>query len=357
MRAGSSRIGRYCTAFALSALCLSVPTHPVFALDRKEYKILIAFDTLLPFSEGIMDGFRTTMDSQLAESGATAVYQAYDTKLDPAAIPAIMEAIYATKPDLICTVNYPTVFADNMITKKLGGSDFKIVSSNPIPVQSGVISDWLKPGGNVTGVGVFLKFNPQIRLMKMINPKVRKMAFVSWDAVGPLNEWFELEVRRACEEEGIEFVEFRRVGSAEEEVAFYEEYDKKSNEYFIMGGISAWVHEDGTPADMVKIFSDSMKTLKHLQYLSYDENPIKYGSLAGACVVWYDIGAQLAEKGFKILNGTKPGDLSWEYPRKYNIMLNQASAKNKGIFFPQILTGAAYRVYTDYDGNFLGQKN
>jgi len=345
------------TACLLCALCISTAGSAVFALDKKEYRILIAFDTVLPFSEGIIDGFRTTMDARLALSGAKAAYRVFDTKLDPATIPGIMDAINTTKPDLICTVNYPTVFADNMITKKLAGTNYRIVSSNPIPVQSGVIPDWQKPGGNVTGVGVFLKFNPQIKLMKMINPKVKKLAFVSWDAVGPLNEWFELEVRRACVEEGIEFVEFRRVRNIEDEVAFYEEYDKKNRDYFVMNGISAWVHKDGSPSDSGRIFSETIKNMKKLQIIVYDENAVKLGSTGGACVVWYDIGAQLAEKGVRILDGTAPGDLPWEYPRKYNIMLNQKAAKDRGLVFPQSLIGAAYRVYTDYEGNFLGSKN
>ncbi len=345
------------TAFALFGLCFLTLGGPLFALDRKEYKILIAFDTVLPFSEGIIAGFRETMDKQLAASGAKAVYQVFDTKLDPATIPAIMDAIYSSKPDLICTVNYPTVFADNMITKKLAGTAFKIVSENAIPVQSGVIADWQKPGGNVTGVGVFLKFNPQIKLMKMINPKVKKMAFASWDAMKQINEWFEPELRQACKEEGIEFVEFRPVANNEQEYAFYEDYNAKGKDYFVMSGISAWVNKDGSTPDFAKTFPAIMQRLQKLQFVSYDEVGIQRGGLAGACVVWYDIGAQMAEKGIKILNGTNPGDLAWEYPRKYNVMLNLAAAKDRGLVFPQSLIGAAYRVYTDYDGNFLGQKN
>ncbi len=344
--------------FIITAFIIINLSIPAFALDKKEYKVIIAFDTVLPFSEGIIDGLRTTLDAQLKTAGASASYQVFDTKLDPATIPAIMDAINATKPDLICTVNYPTVFADNMITKKLAGTGYKIISENPIPVQSGVIKDWQKPGGNVTGVGVFLKFNPQIKLMKMINPKVKKVAFVSWDAVAQLNDWFEPELRQACREEGIELLEFRRVANAEEELAFYSEYDKKGRDTFIMGGVSAWVHRDGTPADMTNLMPERIHSLKNLQSLLYDESGPKTGSaLGGACVVWYDIGAQMAEKGIKILNGAKPGDLPWEYPRKYNIMLNLQAAKDKGITFPPDLTDAAYRIYTDYKGTFLGSRN
>jgi putative ABC transport system substrate-binding protein len=351
---GNLRCSTVLPLLALCFLCLSVPA---FAVEKKEYRIVIAFDTVLPYSEGIMDGFRTTLDSQLALSGAVARYHVFDTKLDEATIPSILSAIEEVRPDLVCTVNYPSAFADMHITAVLKDSGFKIISENTIPVQSGIIKSWQKPGGNVTGVGVFLKFNAQIKLMRMINPKASKLVLVSWDAMTELNEWFEIEVVKACREEGIEFFEFRRVASIEEEVACYAEYDTKGSEYFILNGISAFIQEDGGSGDVGVIFTDSMKSLKHLQFISYDENPIRMGALAGACVVWYDIGAQMAEKGMKILNGANPGDLAWEYPRKSNIMLNLQTARNRGINFPQSLTGAAYRAYTDYEGNFLGNKN
>ncbi len=38
---------------------------------------------------------------------------------------------------------------------------------------------------------MFLKFDPQIK----------KMAFVSWDAMTQLNDWFESELMQACRPE------------------------------------------------------------------------------------------------------------------------------------------------------------
>jgi putative ABC transport system substrate-binding protein len=90
--------------------------------------------------------------------------------------------------------------------------------------------------------------------------------------------------------------------------------------------------------------------------LGYEDVTIAQGTLAGACVIWYDIGAQLAEKGLRILNGANPGDIPWEYPRKFNIVLNLKRAEELHLTFPQELINAAYRIYTDYDGHFIGQE-
>jgi len=56
------------------------------------------------------------------------------------------------------------------------------------------------------------------------------------------------------------------------------------------------------------------------------------------------------------LQGENPGDIPWDYPRKYNIILNKKRAEDLGIIIPQEVINASYRIYTDYKGNFIGQR-
>jgi putative ABC transport system substrate-binding protein len=324
-------------------------------LAKQNYKIFIIMDTTDVWSTGIRDGFKKTMDKLLLEKGARAEYEVFDTEVNPEKTPPIIKAIEEKPPDLLCMINYPDAFADEQITKKFTSSNYKFVSENCIPTESGTIKSWEKPGGNVTGVGVFLQQNSPIRLMKKINPKVKKLAFFSWSAMEKTNEWFEKEITRACTEEGIDLVEFRRGPHVEAEFEFLSEYGKKGSEYFIMIGISAFVHEDGSFADITKIEGEYIRKNVSIPVMTYDEVSIKIGYLAGTCVIWYDIGIQLAEKGILILGGKNPGDIPWDYPRKYNIILNFQSAKDLRIEIPQEIVNAAYRIYTDYNGKYIGQ--
>ncbi|MDP3178652.1 MAG: ABC transporter substrate binding protein, partial [Spirochaetaceae bacterium] len=100
---------------------------------------------------------------------------------------------------------------------------------------------------------------------------------------------------------------------------------------------------------------DFMRTKMNIPLIAYDENQVIGEAVAGCCVIWSDIGAQAAEKGMLVLGGKNPGDMPWEYPRKYNILLNLAAAKRLGIAMPQSLINAAYRVYTDFEGHYAGQ--
>jgi putative ABC transport system substrate-binding protein len=339
----------------LAALGLALAA-PAAALEAREYRVAIVVDILRPKFQEIIDGFRETLDRQLAAAGAKAAYSIYDTKTDPKTVPAILQAIREAKPDLVCAINSPAAFADKNISLKLSDPAFRIVSENCIPIQSGVAKEWDRPGGNITGVGVFVQMNSLIRLAKLINPNYRKLVYFSWDRMTEINDWFAAELARACKQEGIELAEIRYMASAEEELDFLLELDGKGEEYFAIEGISTWVHKDGSYADMaVEATRFLRERIRHVPIYAYDEAGVSLALPAGVCVIWRDIGAQLGEKGMKILLGAKPGDMPWDYPRKHNIILNLAVAKTFGMTLPPALIGAAYRVYTDYEGNFVGR--
>jgi putative ABC transport system substrate-binding protein len=321
----------------------------------KVWKVAIVTDTREDFALKTADGFRAGLDALLDPRGESAVYTQYDTELSEAKAASIIQALQALGPDLIVDVNHPTCFADQHIAAALKGPQYRFVAENAVPVQSGSAQTWDHPGGNITGVGVFVRFNSELKLMKLIRPQASKLVVFSWDATTMVNQYYEQEVRRACREEKVELVDFHLVPNAEAQFEYMGQFARKGSEYFIAGAISAWVHADGTPADMAVIERDWVNSNLRIPYITYDEVAVKNACLAGACVIWSDLGAQLAEKGLKVLDGANPGDLPWEYPRKYNIVLNRGVATRLGITFPQALLNAAYRVYTDTAGHFVGQ--
>ena len=89
---------------------------------------------------------------------------------------------------------------------------------------------------------------------------------------------------------------------------------------------------------------------------AYEESAVSLGALAGTCIIWEDIGAQLGEKGLRVLAGEDPGAIPWDYPRTYNVMVNLAAARRFGIAIPAKVLEAASRVFTDFDGNYVGKK-
>lgn len=323
--------------------------------SKDKYDVMIIMDTVDDWSSGIRDGFKERLTSVLAEKTKSVYYTVIDTQLKRELVPGIIEKIKSSRPDLICTINYPTAFADIMITQKLKGSEYRFVSENCVPIESGIIQSRKKPGGNVTGVGVFIQMNSPIRLMKRLNPKANKLVFFTWDQMELANQWFREEVFRAAKEEGVRIVAFKTLKHHEETIAFLSQYAHKGMDYFAMPGISVFVNREGEFINAGVVESKWIRENMKIGLASFDENDIKYGKLAGTCVIWYDIGAQLAEKGIRILKGENPGDIPWDYPRKYNIIINRKRAQDLGVVIPQDIINASYRIYTDYNGNYIGQ--
>lgn len=319
-------------------------------------RILIAMDTVDDWSSDVRDGFRGTLDALLAARGATAEYTVLDTKLDPATAESIRSRIEAEKPDLVCTIVYPDGFANKAIAQKLRGGEYRFVSMEAVPVQTGTIASWEKPGGNITGVGVFLRQNSQLRLARRLMPAARRVYFSSWSAMKDVNDWFRGELERACAEEGFELAEVALHDSVEAQAEYYHRFDERRPEDILLEGISVFVHADGSRADVNKILGDTYRESLQTVSLSYDETSIREGKTLGAAVVWKDIGAQLAEKAVRVLAGEDPGSIPWEYPRAFNIMLNSKTLQRMGLQVPPDLLEAAYRVYTDYEGAFIGEK-
>jgi putative ABC transport system substrate-binding protein len=312
-------------------------------------------DTVDDWSSLIRDGFTERLNALLAEKSASVEYRFFDTRLDASTAAGIKTSIETEKPELCCVINYPSAFADINITQKLTGPEYRFVSENSIPIQSKTISSMEKPGGNVSGVGVFLQLSPNLRLIKKTMPEVKRIFSYSWDQMTLLNAWWKEELVRACREEGFILDEFRLIKSIQEETAILEQFASGRQDTAILSCVSAYVNDDGSPANANAVLLPYLQGRSRMKFLAYEDGVISIGGLMGACVIWKDIGAQLAEKGFRVLSGENPGDMPWEYPRMYNIVINKKTADKIGLVLSQDILNASYRIYTDYSGNFMGK--
>jgi putative ABC transport system substrate-binding protein len=324
-------------------------------LERgRTYRVFIVRDMDQEYSQAIESGFRERLDGILSEAGASAAYESFCDELDPAKADNIRARIEAEKPDIACMVNHPDAFADCSITQKLTGPDYRFVSENAIAVESGTISSLERPGGNVSGVGVFIRQNSSLKLLKRVAPGIKRIFSYSWIKMGRLNAWWKAELERACREEGFELQEFRQIRTIQEELAILEDFTGEHPGTALMGCVSAFENADGTPTDgseTLPYYQDKIR----VPDIAYEDIAMKFGALMGACVIWKDLGAQLADKAGLILGGRNPGDIPWDYPRSYNIVINLKTAAWLGIDIPKDVLEASYRVYTDYDGAFMGK--
>lgn len=327
------------------------------ALKGRAFKVFLILDFTGPKVDELKSGLVGELDAILAESGASASYETIETRLDEGAAEAIKGRILREKPDLVFCVNDPSGFADSRIAVPLKGTPFRFVSENVVPVQSGAIASWEKPGGNIAGVGIFVQLNSSLRLLRKVAPGARRIYSYSWDRMTVVDAWWKAELGKACQEEGFEFAQYSMIGSMQAELAWIDEHGRMKGDAALMPCTSSYVNEDGSPIDVVREtanFAARLQTRVNVPFIAYEDSVVRMGALMGVCVIWRDLGAQLADLGERVLSGEDPGSIPWQYPRKFNVVINKKTADRLGIAIPQEIIDAAYRIYTDYDGSYMG---
>lgn len=365
MKAGMKKLFFFLLVFVLIFACVKSQEadKKAPAVQIKEgdvFSVYIILDSTTNKFLEMKDGFTKQLNELLAQFKATAEYRVFETKLDPAIAEQIKKEIEENVPDLVCSFNNPGGFADSHIAKELKDPKYRFVSENVVPVETGLIQSWEKPAGNVCGATVFVQLTSSLKLLKIVNPEVKKVITFSWDKMTDINTWWEKEIRAACVSEGFEFVEYKKLINFEEEIDYYQQFTVTRPDVVVFGKISPYIHADGRPIDPQKdyaVYDDYLQNKVKVIYMAYEDDVMRRGAAMGVAVVWKDLGQQLADLGFRVLKGENPGTIPWEYPRTFAVIFNKMTTDRLGITIPPEVLSAAYRVYIDYKGNYIGQNN
>lgn len=81
---------------------------------------------------------------------------------------------------------------------------------------------------------------------------------------------------------------------------------------------------------------------------------VKYGAFGGVTVDLTALAEQQTEIAVRLLNGEDIKSIKIEDPKKVYIYYNKMTADRIGVELPLQAIESAYRVYTDYEGNYIG---
>lgn len=90
--------------------------------------------------------------------------------------------------------------------------------------------------------------------------------------------------------------------------------------------------------------------------ITYWQNDVERGAFMAITNDSTGMVLQCLEMAYRILEGEKPGNIKPEYPKKSLLLFNYASAQRIGITIPPDIMDGAWRIYTDYEGHYIGQK-
>jgi putative ABC transport system substrate-binding protein len=236
------------------------------------------------------------------------------------------------KVDLIIVITTPAALAAKHATKTI-----PIVFPTAIdPVGAGIISSLAQPGGNITGLTTQSPdlVAKRLQLLKEVIPHLSRVA-VLWNASNPANAGPWREAQEAARALGVALLSEEVRGPADFERVFAVMARERPDALlFIRDGLT--LQHGGQIVDFV--------TRKAMPSMLEGSELVAAGGLMSYEANLVDLlrrGAILVDK---ILKGAKPGDLPFERPTTFELVINLKTAKALGLTIPASLLQRADQV-------------
>jgi putative ABC transport system substrate-binding protein len=286
------RIGQLLASPTSEALRLSAPFMPTLA------------------EQGFVEGRNLIVDTRSAEG-----------QLDR--LPALAAELIALKPDLIVALPAPATAAVKALT-----SDIPIVFAfvnDPIGLHFAASLN--RPGGNLTGLSNFSVeiAAKRIELLREAFPDLHRLAI--WWNPDAVNDPIELAAyKRGANLFGMEMLTIEARNPGEYEAAAAQSGQWKADGLCITSNPPAFINRRA-------IIGLAARLGKPTVY--WNTIFVEDGGLISYAVNFQDLARRAAIYAAKILRGAAPEELPIEQPTKFELAINQLTAKTLGIVFPQ----------------------
>jgi len=241
-------------------------------------------------------------------------------------LPSMAAEIVAQGPDLILTQTLPATRALMQATKSIPIVMYAVGN----PVELGIVADYRKPGGNVTGSSYMANEYARklLQLLKEAAPGLRSVALF----VNPSNEavaTFLKRMRVDAEALGMQAQIVEVLGPGDFEAAFAAIRSANTQaillapEPLILSkreAIAAFAQTHRLPLAVV----GGSRVLPASGLMAFGPARDEYAQLAARYID-------------RILKGAKPGDLAVEQTTRFNLAINLRTAKALGLTIPQSL--------------------
>jgi ABC-type uncharacterized transport system substrate-binding protein len=313
----------------LAALLL-VGGLPVQAQQQKVYRIGVLFPGG-PLSETI-DGLRKGLKELGFEEGKQFTLAIRDTKGDAKAAADAARTFEQEKVNLIYAIASSVIVAAKEATQNVP----IVFSIGTDPVAMGLVSDFAKPGGRLTGVHFLVRdlTSKRLEVLKELLPKLRGVVTVYDPASQVAKESAQL-ARAEAKRLGLKFIE-RHVKSVEEL--------RQALQALKAGEADAFFYTpDPMVVSQVQLIIDTAKA-KKLPTMFQEQSLVAKGGLASYGQSYYEMGRLSAKYVQKVLSGTPPRDLRIETFDDVELVINLKTAKALGLTIPPNVLARAKKV-------------
>ena len=243
----------------------------------------------------------------------------------------LMKEVVASNVDVIMTLG-PGVQAAQSATDRI-----PIVGLVDGALDSGLVSSLARPGRNLTGVGVNSQgyVGKRLQLLKEAAPMISRVAVIApTESAGPRAPW-RVEVDSTASSMQLEVL-WQAVDLPEHyEPAFAKITRERANALLVMNTPLNFYHLRRLADFAVK---QRLPSISPLREFAESGGLLSYGDDSS------DSYHRAAAQVKKILEGAKPGDLPFEQPTKFELVVNSKTASALGLTIPQSLLQRADEV-------------
>ena len=264
--------------------------------------------------------------------GQNLTVERYSGEGQPEGFADLARTVVSRSPEVIIAVTEPIVRA-----VRTASGTVPIVGAMGDPIAGGLAASLAHPGGNITGVSVFVGreiWGKRLQILKQAVPSASKVAFLEIRTDSRDNERQLREAGRELEISVIDVLlqestpsEYRRV---------FVEIAQERPEAIVVSSDGALVPYRQLIVELVE------KSRLPAMYAWRDY--VVAGGLMAYEADPSELGRRLADDVHEILNGTRPGDIPIYQPTKYEFLINLKAAKALGLTIPERVVEIADEV-------------
>jgi len=316
----------------LAAMCAAMTAAWLGSAPPAEAQTVTLATTYIvehPALDAVRDGLRDELAKLGYEEGENLRTMHESAQGNPATAAQIARKFLGEKPDLIVPITTPSTQAMVAAVK-----DIPIVfSAVADPLGAKIVSDMMKPGGNVTGVTDLSPIGLHLDLIKEITPDAKRIGV-------PFNpgEANAVTLVRLLNEQapgkGLEIVEAPAPRSA----------DVMTATRSLVGKVDViYVPADNTIVSalesVIKVGLDNK-----LPIYAGDTDSVPRGAIAALGFNYYDVGRQTAKVVDRVLKGESPGSIPVAGIEITELHVNTKAAADMGVTLPQAVLDRAHTV-------------
>ncbi len=320
---------RYSIVFAV-ALMSGLLTFGIAFGQQKVIQIGVLQFASHPALDGARDGFMDGLAQAGFKDGDKIKLDLQNAQRDMGVARTIAKKFVGDDKDLIYSIATPASQAAAKETQTIP----IIFNAVTDPVKAGLVKTVESSGNNVTGVSDFIPVKSQIDLLLTIAPKVKKLGII-YNA-GEDNSRVLVDITRGVAKElKLDLVETTVTNSGEVFAATQT----------LVGRVDAiYTIQDNT---VISALESVLKVANKNQIpvLVPGVPSVERGGLATVGTSYYNLGKIAAEQALQIFKGMKPSSIPVAYAKDFDVYLNQKTADEIGIKFPEDLLKKAKNVF------------